>query len=155
VAEFLDGYGHADAKRERIVKRIMISVVVAAILGGAGWFFFRDFPEQQQVRRFFSLLEKQDYDGAYRLWGCDPANPCRDYTKEKFLEDWGPKGVYMRKGGLEIAQKRSCENGIIQYVVYGEDEEDIVHLYVQRSDLAISFAPWPVCNPRWQAPSTP
>lgn len=155
MAEFLEGYGHADEKRERIIKRIVIGVVVAAVLGLAGWFFFRDFREQQRVRSFFSLLEKQDYDGAYRMWGCDPANPCRDYTKEKFLEDWGPKGVYTRKRALKIAEKRSCENGIIQYVVYGDDEEDVVYLYVQRNSLTMSFAPWPVCNPRWQAPSTP
>lgn len=155
MAEFLQGYGHSDAKRERIVKRIVACTAVAAILGVAGWFFFRDFREQQQVRRFFTLLEEKDYDGAYRLWGCDPANPCRDYTKEKFLEDWGPKGVYTRKSGLRFEEKRSCETGIIQYVGYGESEDDIVHLYVQRSGLTMSFAPWPVCDPRWQAPASP
>lgn len=155
MAEFLEGYGEADAKRERIVKRIVWSVVVLAVLGGAGWWFFRDFREQQAVRRFVSLLEKQDWDGAYRMWGCDPANPCRDYSKEKFLEDWGPKGVYTRKGALKLESKRSCETGIIQYVVYGGGEDDVVYLYVQRADLTLSFAPWPVCNPRWQAPSTP
>ncbi|HRJ19031.1 MAG TPA: hypothetical protein PLF84_08305 [Bryobacteraceae bacterium] len=155
MADFLNGYGEADAKRERVLKRIVLSLLALAVVGLLGWWISRDFSEKQQIRRFISLIGDKDYQSAYRLWGCDPAAPCRDYSFEKFLEDWGPKGVYTRQKPLKLADKRSCEGGIIQYVVYGDAEEDVVHLYVQRSDLTLGFAPWPVCNPRWQAPATP
>lgn len=155
MAEFLQGYGDADARRERVLKRIVWSAVVLAVVGTAGWFFFRDFPEERQVSRFISLLEEKNYAEAYRLWGCDAAQPCRDYSFEKFKEDWGEKGVYTRRQALKRGTKRSCEGGIIQYIEYGETEDDVVHLYVDRAGRTLSFAPWPVCNPRWQAPSTP
>jgi hypothetical protein len=32
---------------------------------------------------------------------------------------------------------------------------DTLNLWVESKDLTLSFAPWPVCNPRWQAPPSP
>jgi hypothetical protein len=155
VSDFLHGYGESDARRERVLKRMLLAVLALAVVSAAGWFLSRDFTEKRQVRRFVELLEAKNYDEAYRLWGCDPASPCRDYSKEKFLEDWGPSGVYTRHQALKFGSKRSCEGGIIQYLEYGKTEDDVVHIYVQRSDLTLGFAPWPVCNPRWQAPASP
>lgn len=155
MADFLQGYGETDARRERIVKRFLITVVLAAIVGIAGWFFFRDFTEERQISRFLSLLEEKNYREAYRLWGCDPDDPCRDYAYAKFLEDWGPEGLYTRRQQLKKGTKRSCEGAIIQFLEYGPTEDDVVYIYVQRSGLSLSFAPWPVCNPRWQAPTAP
>ncbi len=155
MSDFLQGYGETDARRERVVKKIVLAALALCIVGAAAWWFSRDFTEKQQIRRFVQLLEQKDYDSAYRLWGCDPADPCRDYSLAKFMEDWGPKGVYTRNQSLKLGEKRSCEGGIIQYIEYGKTEDDVVHIYVQRSDLTLGFAPWPVCNPRWQAPAQP
>lgn len=155
MSDFLQGYGETDARRERVFKRIILAAVALSVLAAAGWWFSRDFTEKQQISRFVQLLEKKDYGAAYRLWGCDPGDPCRDYSLDKFMGDWGPKGVYTRNQPLKLAEKRSCEGGIIQYIEYGKTEDDVVHIYVQRSDLTLGFAPWPVCNPRWQAPAAP
>ncbi len=155
MSDFLQGYGETDARRERVFKRIILAAVALSVVAAAGWWFSRDFTEKRQIKRFVQLLEQKEYDAAYRLWGCDPAEPCRDYSLDKFMEDWGPKGVYTRNQPLKLAEKRSCEGGIIQYIEYGKSEEDVVYIYVQRSDLTLGFAPWPVCNPRWQAPAQP
>jgi hypothetical protein len=150
MAGFLDQYGVSDAKRERVWKRLLGAALLITVLGTVGYFIFRDWSEKAQAKKFFTLLEQKKYDDAYRLWGCDPAKPCRDYDMARFLEDWGPKSTHADPGKMKITATKSCKGGIIQILQYGEGDE--VLLYVDRKDLVISFAPWPVCNPRWQAP---
>jgi hypothetical protein len=150
LAGFLEGYGASDARREKIIKRTAIVVIIAAILGISGYFYFRDWREQRQAQKFFTLLRQEDYQAAYRLWGCDPSRPCRDYSMDSFLEDWGPKSPHKLQD-LKLGGKKSCPGGIIQSVQFGADDE--LNLWVNRGDLTLSFAPWPVCNPRWTPPS--
>lgn len=150
MSDFLEGYGVADARRGRMIKRILLSVIGLAILGTALYFQFRNFREESQARLFFSLLKKQDYQAAYRLWGCTPETPCRDYAFDRFLEDWGPKSPHADLSNLKVEKTRSCDAGIIQILDFGKGEK--VNLYVERKDRIIGFAPWEYCNPRWQAP---
>ena len=153
MSEFLEGYGVADAKRERRWKWIVGSVLAVLLVGFSGWLLFRDYREERAAKQFFDLLRQKDYDNAYRMWGCDPATPCRDYSMANFMEDWGPTGVHGQIDKLKFGKKKSCDTGIIQFLEYGPD--DTVNLWVERSNLTLSFAPWPVCEPRWQAPSPP
>ncbi len=67
---YLEGYGAGEEKREKLIKRIALFVVLALIVGGVSYFFLRNFRETQQTKLFFELLRKQDYVAAYRLWGC-------------------------------------------------------------------------------------
>lgn len=150
MSEFLEGYGVADARRGRVIKWIILSLIAAAVLGTILYFQFRNFGEERQASLFFKLLKKQDYQAAYRLWGCTPETPCRDYAFEKFLEDWGPKSPHADLSSVKVEKTRSCPAGIIQIVDFGKGEK--VNLYVQRKDRTIGFAPWEYCNPRWQAP---
>jgi hypothetical protein len=150
MADFLDGYGVADARREKRVKTIIWSLVGIAVLSVILYYQFRNFREERQSSLFLELLKKRDYQAAYALWGCTPETPCRDYALDKFLEDWGPKSPHADLSALKITKTRSCESGIIQILDFGKGET--VNLLVQRKDKTIGFSPWEYCNPRWQAP---
>ncbi|MBL8240327.1 MAG: hypothetical protein JNM66_23100 [Bryobacterales bacterium] len=140
-----ENYGVADARREKRNKRIIYSLVSLVVLGGVLWFFFRNYKEEARVKEFLVLLERQDFQSAYAMWGCTHATPCRDYKMEQFLRDWGPQSDAAKAGAIQRSKVKSCDKGIIQLLqINGQD----VNLYVDRSTLVIGFAPWPVCNPR-------
>lgn len=157
MAEFLEGYGAGDERREKLVKWVLVLIALALVTAGADWILGKlgkanlsDIREQWRARSFVNALKDKDYDRAYRLWGCDPSNPCRDYTREKFLEDWGPNGLYRDASSVQTEVIRHCDTGIIQTLRFGRTEP--VSLWVNSGDLTVGFAPWPVCQPRWQAP---
>ena len=140
-----ENYGVADARREKRTKRIVYSLVSLVVLGGALWFFFRNYKEEARVKEFLALLQRQDFQNAYAMWGCTPATPCRDYKMDQFLRDWGPQSDAANATAIQRSKVKSCDKGIIQLLqIKGQD----VNLYVDRSTLVIGFAPWPVCNPR-------
>ena len=143
---YLDEYGVDDARREGIVKRVILIAVILAVVGGVLYLKFRNFREERQTKTFLELLQKQDLRGAYTLWGCTDDQPCPDYSFEKFLEDWGPGGSYGDVASVRITRTRSCKAGIIQTLEFGDDEE--LWLWIARSDRHIGYAPWPSCNPR-------
>lgn len=150
MAGYLEGYGVDEARRGRLIKRIILSVIGVAILGTVLYFQFRNFAEERQVKRFRELLQSQDYQTAYSLWGCTAETPCRDYSYERFLEDWGSKSPHADVSAVKVEKTRSCDAGIIQIWDFGKDEK--VFLYVKRTDKTLSFAPFEFCNPRFQAP---
>ena len=49
MAGYLDSYGVTDQKRERRTKRILLVGALVAIVGIAGFFFFRNFREKRAV----------------------------------------------------------------------------------------------------------
>lgn len=140
MSSYLDTYGVKDAKRERLRKRIAVSVLLLAILSTTLWFLFRDYREESRVKEFISLLDKKEYKAAYSLFGCTDSAPCRDYSFPRFLEDWGPN-----VGSVTRQKVKSCEGGIIQAVTV-QGKETL--LYVDRQTLLLGFSPWPVCTPR-------
>ena len=157
MADFFESYEKGPTGRERFVKWFFWGIAFVILLFGVDWILGKlgrpnlsDFREQWRVRQFFSRLEAKDYEGAYRFWGCEPQNPCRDYRFDKFLEDWGPKSPQADLSRMRTEVIRHCGTGIIQTVRFGEDEP--IHLWVNSGDLTLSFAPWPVCNPRIPVP---
>jgi hypothetical protein len=150
MAGYLEDYGVEESRRSKFLGRMIVSLIVAVILVIIGYFVFRTYPAKRQVRAFLADLQKGDYQGAYRSWGC--AKPCRDYSFERFLEDWGPKGEFA-KGTAEIAKSRYCDTGVIVTLKPAGGRE--VPLWYQNSDGSLGFSPWPVCAPRIPAPSTP
>src|ERR1039458_6902083 len=90
---YLDQYGAGEERREKIikiVKRAALSLVVLVAIGGSLFFVFHNFREERQVKQFLILLEGRDYKGAYALFGCTDAKPCRYYPFAKFMEASGP-----------------------------------------------------------------
>lgn len=100
MSGYLDNYGVTDAKRERKPQthrarrprcaprfhaRLLLPPRLHRTPPGAS--------------NFFSLLRENKLEDAYRIWGCDPAQPCRDYNLAKFKEDWGPNWCLRRSPG--------------------------------------------------------
>lgn len=121
--------------------------MILAVTAGILWFFFRNYREEARVKNFISSLEQKDFKTAYTMWGCTEAMPCRDYSFERFMEDWGPKSAASDPASIRREAVKSCEGGIIQ-ILRLKDQE--VMLFVDRQNLQIGFSPWPTCTPRVQ-----
>lgn len=176
MSDFLAGYGVEEEKRERIVKAVLLAIVVLAVAGGSLYLALRTYPARRQVNQFLEYLRSGDYKQAYRLWGCTETSPCRDYTFEKFMEDWGPAsphanakaarirnmnpracgpGVLYTLGTLaaHLLGERGCDcgSGVIHTLSFPGGEE--VAIWYERKDKTLGFAPWPACLPQpkaWQ-----
>ena len=61
MAGYLDNYGAADARREKIIRTLVISAIVIAVVGGVMMFVFHNYRQEQQVKRFFGYLAARDY----------------------------------------------------------------------------------------------
>ena len=138
---FLDEYGVADARRERLVKRIIIFGGSAILLAVLGYYTFRTYGQERIVSRFLGDLKTQQYQDAYKMW-C-PEN-CKYYPPEEFLKDWGPSGQYARTSDWKVEHVDYCDGG----VVFDLNLPDDVGLWVNRSTNVISFNPTPRCPGR-------
>lgn len=147
---YLEGYGVRDARREKVIRWIVLTAVLLGILALILYFQFRNYSEEQQIQTFLEHLRNKDYKSAYALWGCTDATPCPQYPFENFMDDWGPSSPQANISEARIATTKSCENGIIQFLQFPDNHE--VQLWVERRDQTIGFAPWPICNPRMQLP---
>src|SRR4051812_18895407 len=94
MTDYLSTYGAGDEKREKIVKRVAGAILAVLVLGVTGYFTLRNYSEKAQIRTFLANLKSKDYHKAYEQWGCTAEHPCRDYTFDKFMEDWGPQSVH-------------------------------------------------------------
>lgn len=135
MAEFLQGYGEDDARRERWIKRIALTLVVLAVGSGVAYFALRGYQEKRQADRFVRLLNEKNYNEAYRLWGCDPAAPCRDYSLKTFMEDWSRPAVLQAK-----AEDKNCTSGVIRTFTLAPNDK--VHVWIDKKDRKLSFAPF-------------
>ncbi len=142
MAGYLDAYGAGDERRERLVKRIAIWGLAVVIAGAVLFFTFRNYSQERVVNQFFALLQRQDYQDAYKMWGCTQDTPCKYYPPEKFNEDWGP-GSPFAKGPTKITDVDACGTGVVFHLEIPNAED--VGLWVQRDTNLISFAPWPRC----------
>lgn len=151
MAGYLDQYGAGDERREKFRKRVLISLLVLLVAGGAAFFLFRNHRQERLVASYFDLLARKDYQAAYRLWGCTPERPCRDYIFERFMEDWGPSSPRSDVAHAKVERSfpfgasRSCGSGVIVGVHFGKGQEE--KLWVERKDSTIGFSPYPGCPP--------
>jgi hypothetical protein len=143
MAGYLDQYGAGDARREKIVKTVVISFVALVVAGGALFFVFHNYREEHQVKEFFDHLASHDYKAAYALFGCTETKPCRAYAFEQFMEDWGPASGRNNTANFRISRSRSCGSGVILTVNFGKDQQDV--LWVERKDMTVGFSPFPGC----------
>ncbi|SRR6266849_5261650 len=143
MAGYLDAYGVGDERRERRTKRLVLWGLAAVAILSVLYFTFRTWSQERVVKQFVTRLQQKDYQGAYKLWDCPPDMPCRDYPPEKFIEDWGPSGMYADIAAAHIENVDSCGAGVVFTLVFPQG--DPIGLYVLSETNLISFAPWPRC----------
>jgi hypothetical protein len=143
MASYLDHYGEGEERREKIIKRVAISLGSLIVVGGALFFFFHNYREEHQVKQFFELLAAHNYKAAYALFGCTDAKPCSGYPMDRFMEDWGPQSGRSDLSNVQISKSRSCGSGVILTVDFGKNQEE--KLWVERKDMTIGFSPFPGC----------
>lgn len=146
MAGYLDRYGEGDERRERRRKRIILAAFVVVVLAVGLYVGFKNYRQKEQVKHFAELLQKQDYPGAYQLWGCTDSKPCRDYPFNKFLEDWGPKSRYTQISSFRITKDRKCGSGVIIFADFGNHREE--KFWVEGPEMTLGYSPWPACPPR-------
>jgi hypothetical protein len=146
MAGYLDTYGVSDQKRERLTKKIVIALLITAVVGLSLFLFFRNFSEKRVAGSFFDALRANDHREAYRIWGCTEQTPCRDYSFEKFMEDWGPQGAYSNIHEARVTTVDACGEGVVLTVSVPNVEP--FGIWVERSTHTMSFAPWPRCPGR-------
>lgn len=145
MAGYLEDYGVTDAKREKKYRTIIVSVISVTLISAILYATFRDYKEEQRVKGFLQALQTQDFKTAYTFWGCSPDVPCRDYSFEKFLEDWGAKGVNAKYVAAPIKDSERCGTGYIAVLQSGKEE---LSVWVERSNGVVGYAPWSVCPER-------
>ena len=91
MSDFLSGYGAGEERRSKIVWRSIAAVAAVLVVAAILYFTFRGYRQKKRVESFLELLGRQDFQAAYQLWGCTSAAPCRDYSFDRFMEDWGAK----------------------------------------------------------------
>lgn len=137
---YLAGYGEKDLKRRKLIRWILISAVAAVVLVPLLYLRFRDFNEDRQMSSFVAHLKNKDYKAAYALWGCTDQKPCHHYPFEEFMKDWGPNSVNGAVNQAEIAGRKSCEDGTINFLRVPARET--ITVWVNRDDQTLGFAPW-------------
>ncbi|MEO8053223.1 MAG: hypothetical protein ABI833_22695 [Acidobacteriota bacterium] len=141
MAGYLDEYGVADARKERLRKRIILWGLTAVIVGTSAFFYFRNWSEERVLDHFVTLLKEQKYQEAYQLW-LTPET-ARFYPPDKFAEDWGASGIYKNPADLKIVVEDSCGDGVVFQMAYpGADD---FGLWVDREKKFISYYGWPRC----------
>jgi hypothetical protein len=140
MAGFLDEYGAGDEQRARRIKIVVVSVIALAVLTGLLYFAFHNYRQEQQVKRFYHLLQTHDYQAAYAMWVTSEADQ-KGYPMTAFLQDWGPSAMDLHR--VDILDAESCGNNVIVDADLGPAGDK--KLWVNRQTLELGFPPWDVC----------
>lgn len=144
MSGYLDSYGVADQRRERIVKFSLMIGLSTILIVTVGYFTFRTHSQERVVSQFLGELEHQQYMEAYKLWGC-PEN-CKYYPLIEFLKDWGPQSKISKPSAFKIEHVDFCDDGVVFDLSY--PNADDIGLWVNRTTNFISFNPTPRCPGR-------
>jgi hypothetical protein len=150
---YLDQYGAGEERRNQIIVRSIVSVLVIFIVSLLGWYLLKNHHQEGVVKTFLDAVRRGDYQTAYREWGCTPEKPCTGYSFNKFMEDWGGKSAAVSApdpGVLGITDSESCSTGVLVTVTVNASRQE--KLWVDKDTAkerdAINFAPYPICPHR-------
>jgi hypothetical protein len=135
--------GKARKRKMRIISVISLIVVIAGVV----W-WFRYWPEEHIVGRFFDMLQKQDYNSAYAIWMHDPdwqKHPGQypKYPFGDFYRDWGPGGEWGLIKTQRVNGASSCPGGgsgiVVDVIV--NDRSEHAQVWVEKADHTLSYPP--------------
>lgn len=149
-------YDPRPAQRRWRLVAIAIIVAIAAFLV---WWFFRYYPEERAINKFFQAIERKDFDTAYGLYFADPnwkQHPQKydQYPLSQFRLDWGPSSEY----GVITSHKIDCateppkkayrsSTGVI-VVVSVNNRPETTSMWVEKNTKSVTLSPQEVlCNP--------
>jgi len=94
----LDAKEYHPEKERKKKARIISAIVLILVLALIGW-WNRFWPEKRIADKFFSALQKQDFEAAYGIYYSDPSwqqHPQNhsQYPFNEFKQDWGPGGQW-------------------------------------------------------------
>ncbi len=137
---------HPEKERKRR-SRIVSAVVLILVLAFAGW-WNRFWPEKHIAEKFFSAVQKQDFESAYGIyyhdpeWKQHPQNHAT-YPFNEFWRDWGPGGQWGIIKTFKVYGASNCPGGgsgvVVDLIV--NDRAQHAQLYVDKSDKTISTPP--------------
>jgi hypothetical protein len=143
----LDAREYDPAKERKKKVRIISAVIVVLVLGFLVW-WNRFLPAKHIADKFFSALQKQDFDTAYgiyfadRDWHQHPQNHAQ-YPLNEFRQDWGPGGEWGIIKSYSIYGASNCPGGgsgvVVDVIV--NDRAQHAQVYVDKSDKTISTPP--------------
>jgi len=142
---YLDTYGAGEERRNSIIIRSAVAVVVIAFVSSLGWYLLKNHHQESVVKTFVEALRRGDYQSAYRDWGCTAQKPCSAYSFDSFMTDWGtqPAASAPDPGIIRITDSESCNTGVLLTVSVNRARTE--ELWVNKDNDAISFAPYPIC----------
>ena len=140
-------YDAARARHRKIV--ITLSVVFVIILAALAW-FYRNWPEEHAVDRFFTAIQNKGYETAYGIYFNDPdwrqhRQKYPQYTYADFYRDWGPGGEWGLIKSHKIYGSANTKNfgggGVVVEVVINERSEH-ARMFVEKSDKTLTVYPY-------------
>jgi hypothetical protein len=143
----LDAKEYHPEKERKKRTRIISIIVLVLVLAFLGW-WNRFWPEKRVADRFFSALQKQDFEAAYGIYYRDPGwqrhpENHSQYPFNEFKQDWGPGGQWGIVKSHRIYGESNCPGGgsgvVIDVIV--NDRTQHAQLYVDKSDKTISSPP--------------
>ena len=143
MAGYLDQYGAGEERRNRIIIRSILAVLIAVIAVALGWYLTLNHHQESVVKSFIAALKNHDTEGAYRIWGCTSSHPCRDYSYEKFMKDWGPGPSGPDLSVIGLTDSEECNTAAMLTVRVNASR--VEQLWLDKGSDLISFAPFPIC----------
>ncbi len=143
MSGYLDQYGSGEEERNRLVGRLFGALIGVGIAGALGWYVFQFHHEESVVKTFVAAVRKGDYEAAYRDWGCTAEKPCRGYSMESFLRDWGPNGSAPDPAVFGLVADEGCNNAVLFTLAVNAKRQE--KLWVNQGSDEIGFAPYANC----------
>lgn len=145
----LDAKPYDLAKARR--RNLAIATTVAAIilLAALAW-FYRNWPEEHAVNKFFTALQRQQYEVAYGIYFNDPRwlehrQKYAQYGYADFYRDWGPGGEWGLIKSHRIYGSVNTKNfgggGVVVEVIINERSEH-ARMFVEKSDKTLTVYPY-------------
>jgi hypothetical protein len=137
---------HPEKERKRRT-RIILAVVFVLLLVFSAW-WNRFWPEKRIADKFFSSLQKQDFETAYGIYYHDPEwkqhrQNHAQYPFNEFWQDWGPGGQWGVVKSYRVYGSSNCPGGgsgvVVDLIV--NDRAQHAQLYVDKTDKTISTPP--------------